>query len=331
MDVSIRERQQSVRSVKSVAAFLKPKDYFRSSSVAKKRRMRFLCCSFVSWLLCLAPGGATGAATSEIRVTHQARSLQPGEVVLLKAQSRRPLLRLTASAFGRQFLLFSDEKNLAWTGLIGIDLDAKPGRQTVKLRGTGADGGTVLAEDTLTVAGKTFPTRRLTVDAKFVNPPQQMMARIREESARVRAVFDTVTPRRYWNGAFSLPVPGSVISAFGKRSVYNGQPRSAHSGTDFQGATGTPIRAPNAGKVVLASELYYSGNTVILDHGLGLYSYFGHMSVFSVKEGDQVKSGEILGKVGATGLVTGPHLHWAVRLAGTRVDPLSLIRVLTVK
>ena len=188
-----------------------------------------------------------------------------------------------------------------------------------------------MAEDTLTVTAKTFPTRRLTVDEKFVNPPQQVLARIQEESARVRAIFDTVTPRRYWSGSFSLPVPGPVISAFGKRSVYNGQPRSPHSGTDFQGATGTPIRAPNAGKVVLASALYYSGNTVILDHGLGLYSYFGHMSAFSVKEGDQVKPGEVLGKVGATGVVTGPHLHWSVRLAGTRVDPLSLIRVLAGK
>ena len=219
------------------------------------------------WVLCLAPGGAAGTAASEIKVTHQARSLQPGEVVLLKAQSRRPLRQLTASAFGRQFPFFSDEKGLVWTGLIGIDLDARPGRQAVKLRGTGADGGTVLAEDAFTVTAKTFPTRRLTVDAKFVNPPQQVMARIREESARVRAIFDAATPQRYWSGAFSLPVPGSVISAFGKRSVYNGQPRSAHSGTDFQGATGTPIRAPNAGKVVLASALYYSGNTVILDHG----------------------------------------------------------------
>ena len=287
--------------------------------------------SCIAWLLCLAPGGATGTAASELRVSHQARSLQPGEVVLLEVQSRRPLLRLTASAFGRQFPLFSDETNLAWTGLIGIDLDTRPGKQAVKLRGTGAGDRTVLAEDTLTVTAKTFPTRRLTVDEKFVNPPQQVLARIREESARVRAVFDTVTPRRYWSGSFTLPVPGSVISAFGKRSVYNGQPRSAHSGTDFQGATGTPIRAPNAGKVVLASALYYSGNTVILDHGLGLYSYFGHMSAFSVKEGDQLKSGEMLGKVGATGLVTGPHLHWSVRLAGTRVDPLSLIRVLAAK
>jgi murein DD-endopeptidase MepM/ murein hydrolase activator NlpD len=296
-----------------------------------KTRMRLLWHSSISWLLCFAPGDATGTAPSEIQVTHQARSLQPGEVVLLKAQSREPLRRLTASAFGRSFPLFTDAKGLAWTGLIGIDLETKPGRHTVRLRGTDANGGTVLAEDTFTVTAKTFPTRRLTVDEKFVNPPQQALARIREESARMRAIFDTVTPRRYWSGSFSLPVPGPVISAFGKRSVYNGQPRSPHAGTDFQGASGTPIHAPNAGKVVLASALYYSGNTVILDHGLGLYSYFGHMSSFSVKEGDQVNSGEVVGKVGATGVVTGPHLHWSVRLAGTRVDPMSLIHVLTDK
>ena len=141
----------------------------------------------------------------------------------------------------------------------------------------------------------------------------------------MRAIFDALSPRRYWLGAFHVPVPGPPISEFGKRSIYNGKPRSPHAGTDFQGATGTPVQAPNAGRVVLAADLYYSGNTVILDHGLGLYSYFGHLSAFSVREGDQLSTGDVVGKVGATGLVTGPHLHWSVRLVGTRVDPLSLI------
>jgi murein DD-endopeptidase MepM/ murein hydrolase activator NlpD len=144
----------------------------------------------------------------------------------------------------------------------------------------------------------------------------------------VRAIFDATSPQRFWSGRFELPVDGQAISEFGKRSVYNGQPRSPHSGTDFQAVTGTQVRAPNAGKVVLAAELYYSGNTVIFDHGLGLYSYFGHLSAISVQEQNSVTTGEVVGKVGATGLVTGPHLHWSVRLAGTRVDPLSLLSLL---
>ena len=123
------------------------------------------------------------------------------------------------------------------------------------------------------------------------------------------------------------PVSGPPNSSFGKRSILNGQPRSPHSGTDFSGATGASVKAPNSGRVVLVGDLYYSGNTVILDHGLGLYSYFAHLSKALVAEGQMLKQGDILGEIGATGRVTGPHLHWAVRLKRTRVDPLSLLAV----
>jgi murein DD-endopeptidase MepM/ murein hydrolase activator NlpD len=232
---------------------------------------------------------------------------------------------LRAAVFGREFPLFSDDAGLRWTGLVGIDLETKAGRYEVKLRGSDTSGRPVACEEALAVGVKKFPTRRLAVDEKFVTPPREAQARIKEESARVRAIFDRVTPQRYWSGAFAAPVPGPVISSFGKRSVYNGQPRSPHSGTDFRAASGTPVRTPNSGKVVLAAELYFSGNTVIIDHGLGLYSYFGHLSSFSIQEGARVESGEVVGKVGATGLVTGPHLHWSVRLVGTRVDPMSLL------
>jgi hypothetical protein len=285
----------------------------------------------IFWLLSITSAGLGQGAGMEILISHKERSLQPGEVVLLQAASPQPLRRLRATAFGREFPLFSEDDGYVWTGLIGIDLETTPGKHPVKLQGSDAHGTAVSSDTTLLVTSKSFPTRRLTVDEKFVSPPKEALARIQEESARVRAIFETITPLRYWGGSFIIPVPGPEISAFGKRSVYNGRSRSPHAGTDFQGATGTPIRAPNAGKVVLAAALYYSGNTVILDHGLGLYSYFGHMSAFAVKEGDQVKAGEVVGRVGATGLVTGPHLHWSVRLSGTRVDPMSLIRVLAGK
>jgi len=155
-----------------------------------------------------------------------------------------------------------------------------------------------------------------------------LLERIREESERLRRIFASVTPERLWRGAFVAPVPGSPSSSFGSRSVLNGQPRSPHSGADFHAPTGTPVKAPNAGKVALAADLYYSGNTVIIDHGFGLYSLFGHLSGFMAKEGEEVPGRKVIGYVGATGRSTGPHLHWAVRLSATRVDPLSLIAVL---
>jgi hypothetical protein len=271
---------------------------------------------------------ATRAGTAEIKVSHKARSLQPGEVVLLEIAGSSPIRKLRAEVFGHDFPLFAEGEGLRWTGLVGIDLDTKPGRYMIQFTGADAEGGAVTGQYALAIVGKTFPTRRLTVDEKYVTPPAQVQARIKAESERVSAIFAAVSPARYWQGAFRVPVPGPPISEFGKRSVYNGQPRSPHGGTDFQGATGTPILAPNAGKVSLASNLYFSGNTVIIDHGCGLYSYLGHMSAISVHEGDQVSTGQTVGKVGATGVVTGPHLHWTVRLAGTRVDPMSLLYLL---
>ena len=283
------------------------------------------------WLWIPAPLAVSAvlALSADLTVAHRARSLQPGEVVMLTMESARPLQEVRVSAFGRSFLCFRTADPLTWSGLVGIDLETKPGRYVVHFTGRDAEGKAVTAEHPMTVAPKTFATRTLTVDPQFVTPPREALARIQKESEKVRAIFEAVSPERYWAGPFVLPVPGRSISAFGKRSVYNGQPRSPHSGTDFAGATGTPIKAPNAGNVALAANLFYSGNTIILDHGQGLYSYFGHMSAFSAREGDTVAAGDVVGKVGATGLVTGPHLHWSVRLAGTRVDPLSLVDVLT--
>src|SRR5690606_30907835 len=130
---------------------------------------------------------------------------------------------------------------------------------------------------------------------------------------------------RAWHGSVALPVAGRPSSNFGLRSVYNGQPRSPHGGVDFSSPTGTPVRAPAGGRVALAEDLYFTGQTVILDHGLGLFSVLAHLSAMQVEQGSLVDGGTVVGRVGATGRVTGPHLHWGIRLHGARVDPISLI------
>jgi murein DD-endopeptidase MepM/ murein hydrolase activator NlpD len=122
-------------------------------------------------------------------------------------------------------------------------------------------------------------------------------------------------------------VPDRANSVFGSRSVFNGQPRSPHGGADFASPSGRLIRAPNGGRVVLAEDLYFTGQSVVIDHGLGLVSLFAHLSSIDVAPDTIVTAGDALGRVGATGRVTGPHLHWTVRLAGTRVDPQSLMDV----
>jgi murein DD-endopeptidase MepM/ murein hydrolase activator NlpD len=206
--------------------------------------------------------------------------------------------------------------------LVGVDLEVRPGSYTLAV-----GAGDRRASYTLRVVRRVFATRRLTVDPAFVNPPESERPRIERERAQLEKLWETWTTDKLWSGPFRAPVSEAANSAFGTRSILNGEPRSPHGGADFPSPAGTPIKAPNAGRVVLADALYYTGNTVIVDHGLGLYSLFAHMTETHVHGGDVVKSGDLLGTVGSTGRVTGPHLHWAVRLDGARVDPMALVHL----
>jgi murein DD-endopeptidase MepM/ murein hydrolase activator NlpD len=166
------------------------------------------------------------------------------------------------------------------------------------------------------------------VDEAFVTPPASEEARIERDARLLESVWAAPPSDRRWTEPFVRPVPQPANSAFGTRSVFNGKPRNPHGGADFLSPSGTPVHAPNAGRIVVARELYFSGNTVVIDHGLGLFSLLAHLSAIDAREGDSVEAGQLIGRVGATGRVTGPHLHWAVRASGARVDPLSLLAML---
>jgi len=265
-------------------------------------------------------------STADITIAAQARARQPGELVVFTLTLPASLGAPRVRAFDRAALPFQVSPT-SWEVLVGIDLDATPATYPVTIdAGTGQSA--VHKTYSLVVGPKKFATRKLTVDENFVNPPASMQERIARESARLAELWQHSTPARLWRGPFVRPVPQEANSAFGTRSIFNGQPRSAHSGADFLSPAGTPIKAPNAGQVVLAEDLYYSGNTVVIDHGLGLYSLFAHLSVIGVKAGVAIETGDIVGKVGATGRVTGPHLHWMVRAGGARVDPLAVLELL---
>jgi hypothetical protein len=278
----------------------------------------------IAWLLLSADAGK--GATSPIGVAAAARALQPGELVVLTLTTPAGVDRVRVSAFGRAIPATEVEPR-AWRALIGIDLDAAPGRHTVPIKAWSGQKEVETAYD-LVVKPRQFPTRRLQVDEAMVNPPAALSSRIQREATDLGRLWDHSADEPLWAGPFVRPVPDQANSIFGTRSIFNGERRSPHSGTDFLSPAGTPIKAPNGGRVVLARNLYFTGNTLVIDHGLGLLSLFAHLSAFAVRENDMVTTGQIMGKVGATGRVTGPHLHWAVRANGSRVDPLSLLAVL---
>jgi murein DD-endopeptidase MepM/ murein hydrolase activator NlpD len=214
----------------------------------------------------------------------------------------------------------------AWTTLLGVDLDTKPGTHPAEALLTKNDGSVERRDISIQVAAKQFPVTRLKVEPKFTQLSKANLARTRRESKEVGAIYARITTDLVPDEPFIVPIPGGSGRNFGERRVFNGEARAPHSGADLRAPTGTPIHATNRGRVVLAKNLFFTGNTVIVDHGLGIYSLYAHLSRIDVKKGAMVKSNEIVGLAGATGRVTGPHLHWAIRMQGARVDPFSLVK-----
>ena len=292
------------------------------------RTDRLLCILLVTAVLVAHSTAASEADEPDgLTIVLAGRAQQPGEVVRVVVKCSCVPALVSATAFGHDVPLA--RINDRWEGLIGIDLDVAPGAYPVSARLERKSQPPLAATRRLTVTAKRFPTRTLRVAPEFVNPPAAELQRIRDEAQALSAIFANASRPRAWRGPFHSPVNVPANSSFGTRSVFNGEARSPHAGADFPAPAGTPVAAPDAGTVVLAAPQYFTGNTVVIDHGLGLYSVLAHLSVMSVGAGDRVGSGQIVGRVGATGRVTSAHLHWSVRLNGARVDPLSLIAATT--
>lgn len=268
--------------------------------------------------------GSDDTTPAIAKITGPRSAVSPGDVVPLAVSASRALVALEGDAFNRRVEFWSSHAG-EWHGFVPIALDAMPGTYDVVVRPSGDGALAVPGRLSLKVQPKNFETRELRPAKPFTDPPTTETARIADEAKLLANIFATARPERFWRGPFVRPVPGMSTSSFGRLTLLNGQARGRHQGIDFRAAEGTPVRAPNAGEVLLASDLYYSGTTVVLDHGFGLYSLFAHLSRVAVAVGDRVAVGDLLGQSGATGRVTGPHLHWAVRLGNVSVDPLVLI------
>jgi murein DD-endopeptidase MepM/ murein hydrolase activator NlpD len=213
-----------------------------------------------------------------------------------------------------------------WSTVVGVDLDLKPGEHAGEVRVTKA-GAVEKRSVTLSVQAGKFPTQRLTVPDSYVELSPENAERAGREAKEIEEIHNTVSSEALWSGTFLVPIPGGVGSNFGSRRVFNGESRNPHGGADLKASTGTRIRSTNRGRVVLAKNLFFTGNTVIVDHGLGIYTLYAHLSRIDVKKDAIVERAQVVGLAGATGRVTGPHLHWGARVQNARVDPFSLINM----
>jgi murein DD-endopeptidase MepM/ murein hydrolase activator NlpD len=226
---------------------------------------------------------------------------------------------------GRKLLFFRADSGRAWIALAGVDVEAPLGPSALKITVQAAQGSDL--SRTVEIHAAHYRTGTLSVSPKFVEPDPEALMQIQAESQIKDAIFAASAPSPLWTSNFHAPVKAAPTDSFGTRRIFNGKLASIHKGMDFRAASGTPVRAGNSGVVVLARPLYYEGNCVVIDHGLGLFTLSMHLSRIDVHEGQHVALGERLGLSGATGRVTGPHLHWAVRWQGAYLDPAKLLRL----
>jgi murein DD-endopeptidase MepM/ murein hydrolase activator NlpD len=282
--------------------------------------------SIVGACLVCAAIAAAGEPRLELRL--HARAVKPGEPVLVDLLSALPLARAEAVFLGRPVSLLprsADAGGERWCGWSLVDFDDEPGRTELRVEATTHDGKPLAAAIEVEVLAASFPEERLDVEPRFVEPPPDVAGRIEREREKLAALYAVRRVAPSPAGPFVRPVPGAPTSAFGTRRVYNGRPRSPHPGLDLRAAEGTPVAASGAGRVVLAEDLYYSGNTVIVDHGGGLFTIYAHLSLVSVHAGDEIEAGRLVGRSGATGRVTGPHLHWGAKVGDRPFDPTALL------
>jgi murein DD-endopeptidase MepM/ murein hydrolase activator NlpD len=210
-----------------------------------------------------------------------------------------------------------------WDSLAGVPVLAAPGKLTLRVEADLADGRTVVKETGIMVRSAGYPRERINLPAEVRERLANNAAEIRREREQVNAIWPQVSPERFWRGRFILPAQGRISSDFGTVRSYNGGPYdSFHEGLDIANATGTPIVAAARGRVVLAEpDLLVRGGAVIIDHGQGIHTGYWHQSEVLVAVGEIVEQGQIIGRMGAKGMVTGPHLHWDVRVGSTNVQP----------
>ncbi len=228
---------------------------------------------------------------------------------------------------GKKLEFFRARDGKAWYALAGVDVEAIAGPSVLKMRAVLTGVTVVTWNRNVEIQPAHYRTSTLTVAPQFVAPGPEELQRIKAESELKAKVFAASAPEPLWYGDFRAPVTAPPTDSFGTRRVFNGTLASVHKGMDFRAPVGTAVRAGNSGVVVLAAPLYYEGNCVVIDHGLGLFTISMHLSRIDVHEGQRVATGERIGLSGATGRVTGPHLHWAVRWQDAYLDPAKMLRL----
>ncbi len=269
------------------------------------------------------------APTNDGRGTDGQLSAKQGQVLLVTVPVEGTPVEVVGRFLARTVPFFQAPgvgQNGRYLGLLGLDMEDKPGTHELGIDINYPDHAKRLSYHVLIFKEK-FPTQHLKLPKEKVDLTEEDLARVKVEQEQVRVALSGASPQRLWSGAFIEPVHGHVSGAFGRARIINGQQRNPHNGEDIAAPMGTDVLAMNDGVVRLTADHFFSGKGVFLDHGLGLYSMYFHLAEVLVKDGEPVRRGGVIGKVGATGRASGPHLHLGIKINGARVNPYSLLQL----
>jgi len=269
-------------------------------------------------LVLVFPVLAHAAKVKQPEIVLSPKKVGPGDIAIVTLKNASGPVE---GSFNNKPLHFNPVKN-GYQAIVGIDLYLEPGDYPLQVTMNGKD-----KEQMMKIVKKKYPLQRLTLAKDKVELSPESEARVEFEQKKTAAIWPGES-ERHWKGPFVNPMPGKKLGTpFGVRRIINDIPKSSHTGVDLTADEGDEVKAPNAGIVALVDDLFFSGNSVILDHGQGIYTMFFHLSKITVQQGQAVSKGDVVGLVGSTGRASGAHLHWGVRIQGARVDPLQLIKL----
>ena len=296
--------------------------------------------SAVTSIVACASAAIPKTSDAPFKIELPAEPVVEGSVFYVTLASQEALQDIVGSFQGNLISFYpdvptaSDKREIAaeagqhrYKALVGVSYGAPSGESPFVVRARKASE-TLEVKNGVQVLSGTFPSETLHVPPRTVTPNARDKRQIARDRALLKRAYASKVKTKFWDPPAVLPVESDITSVYGTSRVYNGKKQNVHLGTDLRARTGTPLLVPLTGKVVVARRLFYTGFTVVIDHGYGLFTIYGHLSKLRVKEGQLVKKGKVMGLAGATGRASGPHLHWGVHLHGAKVDPLTLVKAL---
>jgi murein DD-endopeptidase MepM/ murein hydrolase activator NlpD len=257
-------------------------------------------------------------SSSALEVAVLPQEIFPGDAFVIKVTETKFSKLPPASCFGKKYH-FSPCGEHCLIAVGAVEIKTNPAVYPVTVR-----TGWKIKRVDIVVRPRSFSVMELSMPEEKIFLSPQNLARVKKEERKLRSVFQKVN-HRIWEGNFMLPLNNEISSQYGTKRIFNKKRISTHKGIDIKGMEGEEVRASNRGRVMLAGELFFGGNTIILDHGLGIYSLYMHLSKVGVSPGEMVSKGDVVGLVGSSGRSRGPHLHFGIKIMNTSVNPLSLV------